>query len=196
MEFTASNWRDIEKYYHGTYLKFQEFGDRLFLINNVRPAYVKGIDEDQNEFILYLDDEHPYTVDYILPNKAVFSYRNAAFLLQRVPARQYRRGLCEENVKVVRVHDGQTLPFSFEVLKAFVQKQKYLSLKEALASKSGTSFPLTSRISYYRKNQGIYVDTKQVAYISNGILLSHRLFEKEMTGLIQQDPFEMEIRYV
>ena len=81
MLFKSSNANDIEKYYYNTYIKFKEFGDRLFYIQGVTSEKVFGLDENDDYFELLLSDEAPYEVDYILPNKACFSYSDTVYQL-------------------------------------------------------------------------------------------------------------------
>ena len=128
MIFNQSNWRDIERYYMSTYVKFAEHGDRLFYINDVSPQEVRGKTEDGDEFVLYLSDAFPFHVDYILPHKAVFQYKGRAVLLQRNPQRQYRRGLSDGNTMLTDVTSGENYSLTFDRLRAFVNKPSYLTL--------------------------------------------------------------------
>ena len=163
MFFTSSNWQDIDKYYSGTYVKFKEHGDRLFYIKNVDPNSITGIDEDEQVFELYLHDSHPYEIDYILPSRAIFQYGKKVVMLQRNPARQYKRGLCSNNVRVIDLYTGDTMPIGFNVLKAFVNKQKYYSIDDAVKKKYKlNSYALSPRFSYHAGQCTFKVDTKTV----------------------------------
>lgn len=183
MEFTSTVWRDIEKYFRHTYVKFDEYGDKLFYITEVSPEYVSGLDEEKTNFQLFLSDASPYTVNYILPHKAVFQYKDSVYSLQRIPARQYKRGLCEDNTQIVNVATGQKQELTFDILKAFVNKPQYSSFSAAFNTKIKTkAVALNSRMSFMRTG-AILVDSTQVAkydYTTKKISINHKIFLPEI----------------
>ena len=183
MDFMSSNWRDIQKYYECTYVKFVEFGDKLFYIQRVRENVIEGINEDDTAFQLYLSDEHPYAVNYLLPHKAVFQWKDSVYILQRIPARQYRRGLCSDNTMLTNVATGNNTDINFSSLKAFVSKQKYASFGQAFNSKEKTkAIALTNRMTYLRTGY-ILFDQKRVAsfdFERKVIKMVHKIFLPEI----------------
>jgi len=183
MEFITSNWRDISKYYENTYVKFSEYGERLFLITGVNPNSVTGIDEDDTAFELHLSDSHPYTVNYLLPHKATFQWGNEVYMLQRIPARQYRRGLCSDNTQIINVSDGRKRDIGFASLKAFTNKPTYMSFSEAFFAKGRTkALALSPRMTYIRTGD-ILIDMVRIAkfnYDTKKIELKNKLFLPEI----------------
>lgn len=168
MLFTSSSYQDIEKYFMGTYVKFKEFGDRLFKITDGNPNHLTGVDQNDEEFELLLNDDHPYEVDYVLPSRAVFQYKDRACLLQRVPARQYKRGLCDQNVRVVDVDIGESRQINFTILTAFVTKQKYFTFTEAFKRKGKLkSYALNSRMSYTYSSSVLRIDTMNIGHYNS-----------------------------
>lgn len=183
MEFTSSNWQDIRKYYEGTYVKFTEFGDRLFYISQVRPDGISGMDDEQTAFEMYLSDAAPYTVNFTLPHKATFQWKDSVYLLQRIPARQYRRGLCSDNTMITNVATGTSVDVGFQSLKAFVSKPSYSSFSNAFNTKVKTkAIALSPRMSYLRSGS-ILIDNKKIAvfsYETKKISMIHRIFLPEI----------------
>jgi len=183
MDFISSNWRDIDKYYSSTFVKFSEFGDKLFFITQVSPEMVQGIDEDDTAFQLHLSDKYPYTVNYLLPHKATFQWNDSVYLLQRIPARQYRRGLCADNTMITNVVTGSKLELDFSALKAFVAKPRYSSFTDAFTGKSKRkSVALTSRMTYQRTGF-ILIDSNKVAqydYSLKKIIMIRPIFTPEI----------------
>lgn len=183
MDFVHSNWRDIQKYYENTYVKFSEFGDKLFYINYVGPDKVAGVDDENTAFELFLSDSAPYTVNYLLPHKAVFQWKDSVYLLQRIPARQYRRGLCSDNTMITNVTTGTRLDIGFNSLKAFVGKPSYSSFSNAFNTKAKTkAVALSSRMSYLRSGY-ILIDSHKIAqfdYNTKKILMLHKIFLPEI----------------
>jgi len=197
MLFVPQAAQDIERYYHGTYVKFQETGDRLFYIDHVSKHKVSGMCDDETPFDLYLSDEFPYEVDYVLPNKSFFQHGDHAYMLERRPMKQYKRGLCGENVSLFRHRGGNEFtnwPISFEVLKAFVAKQNFPTLKEAFLNEGKRlSIAVTPRILYVPKGGRLFIDRTQVALIRAGknsvrnIELILQVFRQESEALLGDD---------
>ena len=198
MIFLSSNYDDISRYYKGTYVKFKDTGDKLFYIRNVHRDSITGCDEDGTEFELYLNDTHPYEVDYILPSKSFFQYAKRAVLLQRIPAKQYQRGISGNNVKLVSLTKTgglSTMDMGFEVLKAFVSKQNFWSLDEAVRNKGRMiSIALTPRIAYIPEAGYIFVDTTAVARVDKKdktIYMLASIFSNELNEIACNSSFKV-----
>ena len=195
MLFVPSVRSDIQKYYMNTFLKFKETGDLLLYLTGVDNYSITGQVEDGRDFKLYMAEDTPYEVDYILPHKSFFQYGQHAVMLQRIPAKQYFRGISPENTSVTYKKPGQEipspLPLSFEILKAFVQKQKFLKLSEALTADL-SSCVLGSRMMYMRANKTIYIDFHPVAKLASNnkhIVMYAPIFQediKEFLNLTQE----------
>lgn len=195
MEFTSKNYQDIQKYYLNTFVKFREHGDMLFQITGVDKYSVQGTAENGDELRLWLDEEHPYVVDYVLPHKSFFQYNESALQLCRIPAQQYQRGLCNKNTAIYILkgtNDKVALPFSFEILKAFVQKQKFYTLSEAAAGKDKCkTHVLSPRMMFNKSNQNIYIDFLPVAKVNMEnktptVYVNEKIFRDEVLELLQQ----------
>lgn len=203
MELISSNWRDIQRYYQGTWVKFKESGELLHEISEVGPNYITGFDENGDKFRLTLSDEVPYHLDYVLPHRAMFQHGHHAYMLQRVPARQYFRGVCESNTRFIRVHDGQKVDFSLELLKAFVNKPQYRTLRSCYEQKykgsQAKSWALNARAAYYAQDgyQMILMDNKVVAKCNHekNVITANRVVYEDVFALVKQAPFEVEVTY-
>lgn len=201
MIFVPSSANDIERYYYNTYVKFHETGDRLFFIDSVSKYKVSGICDDETPFDLYLSDEFPYEVNYVLPNKSFFQMGEHAYLMERKPAKQYKRGLCAENVSIQRHRGGSEftqVPIGFEILKAFVAKQAFSSLKEAFLNvEKKLSIALSPRMMYVPKGGRLFVDKTQIATIrgdkkGNRILeLHHPIFKADVEAIMDKQFFTL-----
>ena len=196
---TPRNWRDIERYFSGTFVKFREHGDRLFYIERVRETEITGTCEGDDPFVVYLHNDHPYELDYVLPRKAVFQYKLAALILQRMPARQYRRGLCDDNTRITKVTGGDRLPLSFGLLSTFVTKQNYFSPQDALFGKTGSkrSLALSNRMSFDKHTQRLLIDMTPVAQLDRdrGVLQANGLFADEIKTVFKKPIPNLEIIY-
>lgn len=126
MIFHRSVYNDIVKYYSGNIIKLTSLtGDRLWKVIDICPDEVALKDVDGFEIYMDLNDE--YQVDFPLPKRAVYQSGHRAMLLQRKPAKQYNRGIHEQNTMVKSL--GTSLwtfsPFNIDVLQQFVDKPAY-----------------------------------------------------------------------
>lgn len=164
MIFVPNAAGDIERYYLNTWVKLSEFGDKLFFIQYCDASKVTGEDDNGDYFELLLDEDYPYSVDYVLPHKSVFQWKDRAVMLQRIPARQYRRGLCSGNTQIVDCQTGERVVLSKNLLKAFVNKQRFSPFSAAFAAKSKMkSVALSPRMWFQRASGMVYIDFTQVA---------------------------------
>lgn len=124
--FHKSNSQDIEKYFHHTYVKFKETGDRIFKICGVTKDYVRA--EDSSGFDIHIDLNEPYHVDFVIPSRKVFQVDKTAYILYRKPHRQYYRGMHQENTGFDMLNaDGDWKPckFDFQMIESFINKADY-----------------------------------------------------------------------
>lgn len=190
MQFTPANREDIAKYYKNSILKFKDTGDTLFHLSHVDVNVVSGTVDDGRDFKLYLSDDEPYEVDYILPHKSFFQYGANAVMLERIPAKQYHRGITSENTRLCHRDSAGpgfiTLPLKMDILKSFVQKQKFFSLKEAMAA-DVVSAVLSPRMMYMKNNRQIHIDFVPVARVNanNTITMIQPVFEEEVKELLK-----------
>ena len=197
MQFSSENYQDISKYYNNTFIKIKETGDLLYLINHVSRTDVRGVCETGAEFIIYLDNDNPYEIDYVLPHKSYFQFGKDAHMLYRQPAKQYQRGLNGQNTNIVRLSkDGKFEPvkLEFALLKAFVSKQPFFSLSDATGKGKGPdgtnhSYVLTPRLVYSRTTKTLYIDMLPIATVDVAtkiISFVYPIFKQEVAAFLQQ----------
>lgn len=188
MLFIPSNREDILKYYKNTYVKFKETGDTLYFIEHVYEDRIVGTSENGQPFTLYMDDEHPYELEYVLPQKSFFQYGEHAAMLRRIPARQYYRGVSPDNTQIMYLAAGTVRKFDlgFGTISAFVNKKQFFSLSQARKSPN-YSCVLSPRMMYQRTNRGLYMDFVQIGTVyANEVRLSKPIFKTEVEDLMKQ----------
>jgi hypothetical protein len=194
MIFSPANAEDILRYYKGTYVKFKEMGDDLFYITSVDGQRVTGkAEKDPEGFTIWLDEATPYEADYILPHKSFFQYGQHAVQLQRIPAKQYYRGLCASNCGFYYAANTTTmgiksLDIGFPILAAFVKKQEFKTLKAAVAMQDLHSVVLNSRMMYHRMTKQICIDFTPIARVNMqklAIYLMKPIFKDELMEMLR-----------
>lgn len=197
MIFIPENADDISRYYKNTYVKFREFGDKLFYIKGVNNKVVTGVDEDDVEFELFLNSDYPYEVDYVLPKKSCFQHKNHAYILRRVPAKQYQRGISSTNTQMffVRKNTIVETSFDFDVLKSYVNKKAFPSLNQALTKVGkNISVALSPRFLFVPHTRLIYVDIKAIAEVDHTtktIEVYQKVFLPEVQTLANNSIFQV-----
>src|SRR4030095_1895113 len=152
MKFTSENYSDLRKYFQNSFVKFSgvvayqhkdgkyermaELGERLFYVGEVQMDYAKGHymeDGQKKPFIFHLHNEkHSPEIDFILPKKSYFNHGNRAFYLYRIPARQYHRGITEENTAIGYLDEGgvNSVSLNLDRLQSYVGKQAFLNFRK------------------------------------------------------------------
>lgn len=194
MKFAPSTYADIRKYFDSTYAKFAELGEKLVFINRIREDSITATDSEGNVYELVLEEYAPYEMTYTLPHRALFSHEGRAYMLQRIPARQYQRGINTSNTQIISVPDGKKMPLTWELLDSFTNKQDYQLLAEAVFGKYNKdvlSVPLSSRSMFDRRAQKIYFDRQGVATISREgkLIRVVSLFEEEVREMLTDPRF-------
>lgn len=187
MQLVSSNWRDIQKYYDQCFIKIRDFGDKIFFVDKVTPEFVLFKDKDGQEGIIHLHDEVPYNLDMVLPHKAMFQIGDYAYLMQRIPARQYNRGITSQNctIKKLSLSGWTNSSVSFMNLSGYTEKTAYRPADVVFKREQGSEV-LSARFAYLAGTYSIYCDTKQVATLDpvNKRIMCRPLIEAELATIL------------
>lgn len=201
MILKPSNWGDVQRYYENTYVKLPEYGDKLFYIYSVSEMKVLFKDSDGEEGIIYLSDDFPYDLNFVLPHKSLFQMGKYCYQMVRIPAKQYYRGITQENCSIFRLSNGswRAQSLDWDLLNGYVSKSPFTTL--SIAMKNGFhSAALSNRISWSGVGNYLYCDRIRIGQVltDNNVLLLHPLFELEMKQLLldMSNRTEYTIQYV
>lgn len=201
MKFCSENAGDIDKYFRHTFMKFPGFaGDTLHRIDSVDESRVRGMFLDDEgseaEFQFELHPSYKQTppdVDFLFPQKAWFQMGEHALFLHRLPARQYRKGICSENTAIYRLVQKDYGPLEgyalqFDSLKAYVEKPAYRSLS-TLDHTSGISWALSRRMAVNCEGS-LYVDTLEVGQVdwaAKKVKVKETIFREEILAICGEE---------
>ncbi len=184
MFVSPDNWQDAQKYFNGCFIRVKET-DMLVHLNKVTMEGLFGIDENNNNIFIEFDGvttkKVGYDLDYILPQKSFFQDKTVAKLLYRIPARMWRKGLCEENTKIESLGGGfGKAAINFATLKAYVNRT-YLPWTEYQAN---LSVALSPRFAMNSIGE-IYIDKLKIGkYLTTTkSVLVKQMFVPEITQL-------------
>lgn len=206
MNLTSENYRDIEKYYKGCYVKYPEyFGDKLFHVQRVTDSNITGYhqndetgEEEPYEYALYPENyegARSINAEFILPRKSYFMVKGFAHLLFRLPARQYKKGISDENTAIVRL-DGQggftSVGIDWDILKAYVNKPSFAKFD---LTRTQMSYALSPRIACCLGGN-LFVDRVKIGIFhakEQKIVLKNAMFLDEVQTLVKSCGQEISI---
>lgn len=171
MFWNRENYERIHRYFHGTFIRIPEYTEGYLFVREVKPSYVRL--EDIKGDVFEIDLNNGYQLDYWLPtNKIYYQDGNEAILFSRIPARQYRRGICADNSHFAKLTvDGKfsSVSLGLPLLNALATKAPYVSLTQAatmFANNAGLkSLALSHRIAVTAKGR-LLVDNYVIAQVS------------------------------
>jgi len=186
MIFSPENRSDIDRYYNNTYIKIKEHTnpDEVIYLHSVYKNCVVGKNKDKDEFKVWFYEDQPYSFDFILPRKSTYQAGKNACVLARIPAKQYKRGICNDNTSIIQVGpQGGLVPVevSFDSVEAYVNKPKFFTLEEAVVNKQKyKSFALNSRMCYCVGIKTILLDSVPIAAVIGDTISTSLLFAEDM----------------
>lgn len=175
MFVSKENWEDVKKYFEKTYVKFPALtGDTLWFIDRVTPEEmeVSSINKKEENIEYCIDLTTGYEMDFVFPKKTVYQYGDTAALLQRVPARQWKKGMCKANTGFSVLSENGWINGTFDahIIDGFINKPSYYFPYDALKkfkqeNSSLISAALTPRCS---------IDKRGVIWIDNVAVAKHQ----------------------
>lgn len=140
----SSNAGDFRQRYRGTYGYFIGKSGKRTLVQiaqvDLDSRSVRFLDRNDQDYTLYVDAEDNVGFEFLPPRPAWHNTSMGAVLVRRTPARQYQRGICNNNTSIMRA-DGGNLGVSFKVLHSIFDAQI-----EVAKAAEGRSFALTPQI--------------------------------------------------
>lgn len=162
MFVNSSNWEDVRKYYEKTFVKFPVLtNDQLWFIDRVTSDLIEVRATNGDEAAI--DLSKGYEMDFVIPKKTVYQYGECAVMLSRIPARQWKKGMCKANTsfQILTTNGWTNGSFDAGIIEGFINKPSYFSPYEAFEkfeqSPELQSAALTPRISMTAKG-AIYID--------------------------------------
>lgn len=153
--------QDVNKYYGQTYVVIPEYDPlRVLVLQKVDSYGIHFKDPTTGELGgLSFKDQDEYHLDFHLPHKQYFQHGEYAYLLERIPAKMWRKGVSSENTKMyILGHSGVLSPTSWDHnhLNAYLK-----GVKSKVSDVHLKSVALTDRIAYC-PNKGILLADTQV----------------------------------
>ena len=186
MKWTPQNTEDIKRYYKDSILRFD--GNKILKLTAVDTEELTLIDKNGNEEFIYLNEDYPFEFNTNLPHKSIFAYKKTVAYLYRIPARQYKRGICGDNCKFL-VYELGSLSWkgtidTWGLVEAYTDKQDWVPLSLAVknATSKGVISAVTNRFSVAPNY--IYCDNVMIGVVDSPSSITVKsLFKPEFMAL-------------
>ena len=136
-KFISADAPDFRQRYQGTYGYFTHKGKRtLCRLDKISTegsrSFVEFSDRDGLKYLLHPDSEDDSTgFEFLPPKSSYFNTKEGIpLLVNRVPARQYLRGICDRNTAIYNMRNKMQ-PVDFSTLVKLFEES--VSIKDALA---------------------------------------------------------------
>ena len=146
VEYTRGTVRDFRQRYEGVYGFYPKSNGEevLVYVSSVGEQVMKFKDSKGASYTAYAD--HGVTFKFIPLNRKLFVYNKELILANRVPSRQWQRGICQGNTRMRYVSMMYSdLPISFSTVEAYLAADKELYKEfstKLLTYSSGVLSPL------------------------------------------------------
>ena len=142
-EFKSRTYGDFSQRYQGTYGWFQKpaGGEILVKLIKVREESLKFQDKSGGEYTANADVGNVFS--FLPTTKGAYLYGDGFVVVKRVPARQYKRGICDDNTTIYNPISFLNIPVGFEVLETVFTENipEYIPGKIFIADKVITFSP-------------------------------------------------------
>lgn len=108
MKANPNTLKDVQKYFGGTYIVVPEVSkEKVFSIEDMSGAGITLRDTTKDELgFISFEGGFEYEIQSPLVNrKQWFQHNGRAYLIQRIPARMWRKGICSENT-IIQAFNG------------------------------------------------------------------------------------------
>ncbi len=127
VEYTRGTARDFRQRYEGVYGFYPKSNGEevLVFVSSVDEQVMKFKDSKGASYTAYADQG--VTFKFIPLNRKLFIYNKELILANRVPARQWQRGICQANTRMQYVSRMLSdLPIFFHTVEAYLAADKEL----------------------------------------------------------------------
>jgi len=192
-EFSSKSWGDFRQRYSGTFGWYTDKDRKiLVMVDQVEGDYCTFYDEKKIQYTANADKG--VTFEFLPVEKGLYNVGNDLVLVQRKPARMWRRGISADNTTLWSFLKAKNATPSFENLSEIFSPSYRDFHSEFLAGRRN-SIALSKQFGIHDKNVYLY-DTKIGVLDGTKIILDDDLFSQEFRDLSSKLrlPYDLEIK--
>lgn len=183
--FTSSGYSDFKQRYANTYGWYEKEDKSQILVNvaSVDADRVVFRDDKGIDYFAYADFGNVFT--FLPVQRGLYWYEGSIIYMSRLPARQYKRGICDNNTSIFDMHKQYAVAVDYHLLKTIFGKQENPSLEKFKTTYTGdvlfnkTFAIIGEKVFLYNIVIGTYNTSKKE------ITLENSLFQQELQDVMR-----------
>lgn len=190
-EFLSDGWRDFHQRYRNTFGWFERKDGHPVLVKltHIGEVSLEFTDESGFKYSAFADKGNFFT--FLPVTKGCYLYDNKVVTVERIPARQWRRGICEDNTAISDIL-GNYYPIDFQVIKAIFTGQN-VSVEQY---KEAKKLPVLLNNQFHIEEMGMYLYNRRIGdFGGDTIILNEPLFKQELEDLMKQHQLPIRVVY-
>lgn len=192
VEFTSEGYRDFSQRYSGTFgwLERKDKNPVLVQLQNVNSDELTFIDANRIEYFARSDRDNWFS--FIPVKKGSYLYKDGIVVVQRRPARQWKRGICEDNTTITTLGDKQPLSVTFDILSNIFSPQYNYTVEKFRSFKGGDLVLFNNQFSIYNNVMYLY-DIPIGQYKEGKLVLESDVFQQEVKDVFMLNRVDVEV---
>lgn len=185
--FESKTWRDFSQRYHNTFGWYHtdSGGKILVKVTLVDESIVKFTDKRGITFSAIPDKGNVF--EFIPLERAVHNLDDGDVVLsERVPARQWKRGVCRENTSLYSLVSSKRMDFNFDLVEQLYSARPHLSYVDEFMDGKRTSVAINPVFSFV--NDSVYVYDRRVGTVkpkTSQIVMEDSTYLQEVRDLMR-----------
>jgi len=181
-EFLSDGWRDFHQRYKDTFGWFEREGKPSVLVKlvSIEAHGLEFVDEQGFRYNAYPDKGNFFT--FLPVVKGCYLFGDKVVTVERIPARQWRRGICNDNTSITNTA-GYFYSVDFPIIKAIFTGQNNTIERYKLAKQ----LPVLLNSQFHIEHEGVFVYNKRIGNFGDDtIILDDSVFSQELGDLMKQ----------
>jgi hypothetical protein len=191
-EFKSDTLADFRQRYQGCYGWFEKSPEQRILVVLDSVDFALKF-RDKTGMVFSANPDKGNKFSFLPVEKGVHWAGGRVVLCNRIPARQYRRGICADNTSIYQLTTTHTLHPSFDLLETIFGEDENQSIDEFRTAYKGNvvldkMFSIVdNRVYLYAHLLGVYTPEKQA------ITLNQTIFFQEIYDTVTRNKLDLEI---
>lgn len=177
-EFTSNGWRDFNQRYVETYGWYTSKDKEILVrVESATDSVATFVDADGIQYSANADKGVKFK--FVPLNRALIPYKAGVVLVERKPARQYKRGICAQNTRVRSITNIIAPQLDFELINAYINPTYPVVTKH---------FTLINKAFCIAGNTYIYLYNMIIGHynpLNNSYSLIYPMFRQEFSDAVR-----------
>lgn len=195
-EFKLSSWGDFSKRYNKTFGWYlSDKGPKLLVqVGEVSSAGTKFYGAEGQEYFALPDKGNVF--EFLPVERGLYNIARGVVLCQRVPARQWRRGLHRDNTQIKLMDAGSfsSLDITFDLLAEIFTAPDYDNAIQQFLKGKRVSVAFNSMFGCLKNGTFLLFGSKIGTYNKDVIELDSDLFFQEVSDLVRDKKLPYKVR--